>query len=842
MKTYLARYWAVYGISLVAPALAACGDSGDVATEAATDTQGTTGAVPTTGSATDPGGSTSTTDVPTSSSSDSDGNSSSTGVPDPTTSGTTTDTTGGVSVSSTGAGSTTGGDVCMTILCGDPPACCLDTEECVGGACVPICDSGVRCGDNQEMCCDSGDVCVGDACTTPGADCKDSYDCPPDNYCEPVLGKCLPQPGGLTCEVKPTFDKIDVQLEWSWTANEVVVAPMIADIQGDAVPEVVVITTRTDNVTPEIGELVVLDGATGMELWRIKDDVPNKKYGAQGIATPVIGDVNGDDRPDIIYSGRWDGQKLAQVIAVDGDGKLLWVGHDSQNQPVKIRWDRGAPAMANLDNDKEGEIAIGGALFDHTGLMVWNQDGKSGLLGTPTDNLNPPKLLYIGGLATFADLTGDGKPELITGREAWTINWAPGNPPVVSMTQLWKNMDGKGNDGWPSVGDIDQNGTPEVILVAWPDIKVIDGKTGKLWCGIDKTGVMCNGNDALRTKPIAIKGSNLGGPATIADFDGDGRPEVGIAGGVAYAVYDFNRAGEEIVKPMADPMPAAGAMYVRWFKTTQDNSSAATGSSVFDFQGDGAAEVAYQDECKVYVYDGQTGTSQLEILNSSSTVHEYPLVADADGDGNAEFITVANLSVPAGNDACKLKTPNFMPRKGVFSYGAGADNWVPTRKVWTQHTYHVTNADSNGNVPMMEQDNWTAMPPLNNFRQNVQGEGVFNAADLTASLAVSLDKCSAELVLKATIYNEGALGVPAGIDVTFYEGTDNTGLKLGTKPTIEPLLTGGSTSVTWTIDAPMGKKNYFVEVDGGVDNGIIPECDDANNGALVTDAECPEPG
>jgi hypothetical protein len=41
-----------------------------------------------------------------------------------------------------------------------------------------------------------------------------------------------------------------------------------------------------------------------------------------------------------------------------------------------------------------------------------------------------------------------------------------------------------------------------------------------------------------------------------------------------------------------------------------------------------------------------------------------------------------------------VKTPNYMPRKGVFSYGAGADNWVPTRKVWTQHTYHVTNADS----------------------------------------------------------------------------------------------------------------------------------------------------
>ena len=843
MKTYLARYWAVYGISLVAPALAACGDSGDVGTEGSTGTQGTTADVPTTGTATGTSGSTSgTTDAPTSTTSNTDSNSSSTGVTDTSSSG-TTGSTGMVSASSTSGSSTTGADVCMTILCGVPAACCLDTEECVGGACLPICDSGVRCGANQETCCDSGDVCVGDACTTPGGDCSDSYDCPPNNYCEQVLGKCLPQPDGLTCEVKPSFDKIDVQLEWSWTTDEVIVQPLIADIQGDEVPEAVVVTTRADMVKDEVGEIVVLNGKTGAELWRIKDDVPNKKYGATGYATPVLGDVSGDDRPDIVYAGRMDAQFRSKVVAVDGNGVLLWVGHDAQNKEVSVRWNHGAAVMANLDNDKQAEIAIGGALFDHDGLMVWNQNNEGGLLGSPTDNGNPPKYVYSGGLATFADLTGDGKLELVTGREAWTVNWAPGNPPVVSLTQLWKNIDGKGNDGWTAIGDIDQNGTPEVVLVAWPDIKVLDGKTGKLWCGIDKTGVMCNNNDALRTKGIVIPVNepHLYGPPTIADFDGDGRPEVGIAGGIAYKVFDFNRAGEDIVKPMNDPVPAAGAIYPRWVKATQDKTSACTGSSVFDFQGDGAAEVLYQDECKVYVYDGKTGNSQLEILNSSGTSHEYPLVADVDGDGNAEFLVIANLSIKASNDACKVKTPNFMPRKGVFSYGAGADNWVPTRKVWTQHTYHVTNADGVGNVPMMETSNWTD-PLLNNFRQNVQGEGVFNAADLTASLAIDLNKCSAELVLKATIYNEGALGVPAGIDVTFYEGNDNTGLKLGTKPTVEALLTGGSTTVTWTVPAPMGKTNYFVEVDGGVDNGIIDECDNANNGALVTDAECPEPG
>jgi hypothetical protein len=395
----------------------------------------------------------------------------------PTTGGestsTSTDTgssTGELSASSTGGSSTgtggsssSGGEACETVLCGDPEVCCEAGESCLNGACVASCAQ---------------------------------------------------------------FDALEVELEWSWTTNEVVVAPLIADIQGDEVPEVVVTTTRIDNINFDLGEMVVLDGKTGTEIWRIKDDVPNKKYGAHGLATPVIGDVSRrrQARHHLLRPpGR---EKLGLVHAVDGAGKLLWTSHDAQNVPVKVRWDRGAAAaMANLDNDAKAEIAIGGALLDDDGLMVWNQDGKSGTLGTPTDNKNPPSLIYVGGLPTFADLTGDGKPELITGREAWTIAGRRVIRPTVSLTQLWKNMDGKGNDGWPAVADIDQNGTPEVVLVAWPDIKVLDGKTGKLWCGVDPTGVMCEGNDALRTPPIAIKGSNLGGPATIADFDGDGRPE-----------------------------------------------------------------------------------------------------------------------------------------------------------------------------------------------------------------------------------------------------------------------------------------------------------------------------
>ena len=629
---------------------AACGDTTGTASESSSGSSGGSSGTPTTGG---PG----TTDVVPTSGEGSGTSSSGTGE-GTSSGGTSTGSTGAVSgstsdSSSTGAASSTG-EVCETLLCGDPAVCCAAGESCLNDACVAAC---------------------------------------------------------------AVFDALEVELAWSWIASEVTVVPLVADLQGDAAAELVINTMRVDGISREVGELVLLDAA-GAELWRIKDDPPNKKFGSYGAATPVIAEVSGDGKPDIVYYGRQDAQKLGNVHAVDGAGKWLWTGHDAQDQPVKVRWDLGAAVAVNLDADAQAEIAVGGALFDDDGLMVWNQDGKSGLLGTPTDNKDPPKLLYTGGLPIFADLTGDGKPELITGREAWSIAWTPGDPPTVMLTQLWQNKDGKGNDGWPAVADIDQNGTPEVILVAWPDIKVLDGATGKLWCGVDPSGVMCEGNDALRTQPRTIKGSNLGGPATIADFDGDGRPEAAIVGGVAFAVYDFNRMGEDIVKPMADPSPNPGQMFVRWSATIQDNTSASTGSSAFDFQGDGAVEVAYQDECRMRVYDGQSGAVMLDVLNSSGTVHEYPLVVDLDGDGVGELIVAANLSEPAPNAACQQKVPDYAPRKGVFVY-RGAVPWATTGGLWTQHSHHVTNVGPDGNVPAMEQDNWK-VPELNNFRQGAQ--------------------------------------------------------------------------------------------------------------------------
>jgi hypothetical protein len=228
---------------------------------------------------------------------------------------------------------------------------------------------------------------------------------------------------------------------------------------------------------------------------------------------------------------------------------------------------------------------------------------------------------------------------------------------------------------------------------------------------------------------------------------------------------------------------------------------------------------------------GTDGRVQLAIPNTTGTIHEYPLVVDVDGDGNSEIVVVANDS-NAGTDC-----PGVTPRRGLYVYGDARDQWVPTRKVWTQHAYHVTNATSAGNVPLTEDDNWR-LPGLNNYRQNVQGDGVFNAPDLAVELAVGLDQCDGgRLSLRARVTNRGALGVRPGVTVNFHRGTSAADPVVGTATTTVPLLPGGSTILTTTVDDPPAPTSYFVAVDPPP--GAVAECDEANNDDGATGVICP---
>ena len=498
-------------------------------------------------------------------------------------------------------------------------------------------------------------------------------------------------------------------LEWSWEEDESLVMPAVGDLDGDGTPEVVAVVARLrDPTVSEDGAVVVLDGSTGALRWRLDN--------AQGRATAAIGDVNGDGRPDVVYAGRQDHDKASPIHAVDADGAPLWASHRADGQLARVRAINGAITLANLDTDPGAEVAIGGAIFDHDGLLVWEAPEGGAVLGSPHTVGSPELPLYTGSLATFADLTGDGRPELLTGKHAWKIHWTPGAPPQVAVELLWQDKAGLGGDGYPAVADIDANGTPEVVLLAWPEIHVLDGATGQLWCGVDPTDALCQQYPHLRTGVLPIPGGNLGGPPTIADFDGDGRPEAAIAGGEDITVYDFRRADEQLIFPNGDPPPDPGAMYRRWSAPIQDQSSAANGVVAFDFNGDGATDLAHQDECYVRLFDGPTGAVTRQIEHTSATIHEYPVVADVDGDGASELIVAGNFSDPMPFERCGVNAgvPEYPRKKGIFVYSDPA--WPASRPLWTSHTHHLSNVDDRGNAPLQEDPAWKHG---NSFRENV---------------------------------------------------------------------------------------------------------------------------
>ncbi len=145
---------------------------------------------------------------------------------------------------------------------------------------------------------------------------------------------------------------------------------------------------------------------------------------------------------------------------------------------------------------------------------------------------------------------------------------------------------------------------------------------------------------------------------------------------------------------------------------------------------------------------------------------------------------------------------------------------------------------------MVEETNWLN-PGLNNFRQNAQGEGIFNGPDLSIDVAVGLQNClDEEFQIIVTIRNEGSIGIPAGVPVSLWEGTDATGMYVGTQETDAPLLPGAFVQYVWLVPAPAQvPKNYYATVDLAEEStGNVVECLEDNNAAVTETVACPVAG
>jgi hypothetical protein len=723
--------------------------------------------------------------------------------------------------------------VCSGDRCGnDNLTCCGDEQVCLDGVvCAKDCAADqALCGETLDVCCDLGDVCTNDTCVTPGADCGDDFDCLDEGtYCEHVIGKCLPLPAPPLCEVRPEFDKIALEVEWHWEGvtvdtffyDQVSATPSVGDVSGDGVPDVVFpayrINPGQNNLDYSI--LVALSGDTGALLWTVSEaDAP------QGFSTVALGDLDpSDDALEVAYKVNGLGNGTGGLRVLDGDGTTELARLNSGS--VYSNTSPSAVSLADMDHDGDVELVVG------CHIVAFELDGADWELRTVFDGGN------CGGSQGFqatsiANLDADADLEITSGGLAYNLNGS----------LLWPADAAGAPHGYVAVADLDVDGDPEVITIRNGSIFVRDGTTGTMLVGSGGTWYASD---------VSIPGGGVGGAPTVADFDGDGFPEVSAAGQGAYAVYD----PDCLVTPPrvgGDCMPGTTA-FLRWSAVTQDVSSSITGSSVFDFQGDGVSEVIYNDECWLHIYDGRTGEDALMAPrpNSSRTATEYPLVVDVDRDGNSEIVVPANNDQAVSRDNCddaysaEFEVPiNELPDEfrtgthGIYVFGDPNDRWVRTRPVWNQYAYHVTNVEELGGIPMTEADNWS-VDGLNNYRTNVQGEGVFNVPNLQVELSAVASCAKGGVILSAVVTNAGSRGVESGVAVTFVRTDPGDDVEIESVATTVPLLPGGSERITvMAADQPLFEELAFrVLVDGTEDTSVVLECleDDntANDDGLV---------
>jgi hypothetical protein len=745
-------------------------------------------------------------------------------------------------------------------------------------------DTAVACSDGG---CPAGTVCKYGFCLPNLGTCQSNDDCPGDSYCD-TDQTCVPYGYPPSKVNDPTCQKAKqppgvaptVQCEWSGTeatdpTKDFFVsysAPMIADLNLDLdakklQPSIVITTWKTESLTladggtasERFGMLRVFDGRDCKEQMHIggPDDpeveLNRPAYGSQWVLVDLDGDVGSkpDGHPEIVgfhrSSGPVGSDPPAQLIAygIDTSGakpKLVrrWIGRtcgtddSGAEPPVSIltnwsTWPTG-PGAWDLDDDGVPEIVIDKQVFDSRGCLLNPSDGN-----------------VEGFYTAVADVDLDGVPDLVRhdgvyGWQTTTRSWA---------RKAWSQSDAAVHlPGYVAIVDVGRySAIPgHAATEPLPEIVVVGGGTIR---------VQTLGGEVL-FGPMALYNQTpgktpLGGAPTASDFDGDGYVEFAAAGGDFYAVYDPDCAagGVPAARPGAQCLKTDASLPsgILWARPSQDWSSSTTGSSVFDFDGDGASEVVYGDECYLRVYKGATGEVIFSAPASSGTGSELPVIADVDGDFATEIVASrASMAACPATDPLFPAGEPFEAKGGFVVLRDPQDRWVSSRPVWNQHAYSITHVTDDARVVKSSEmlRNWE-QKGMNNFRQNTQGElGKLALADLTVELGNLDQVCSGETVslsLVARVCNRGTNPVQDGAGVAFYmqpNGTD-AGADAGQRTLLcetqtDTLLAPGECTVVQCTGTLQAGYDVFVVVDP---DGKVADCHPGNNAGASSRVLCP---
>jgi gliding motility-associated-like protein len=645
----------------------------------------------------------------------------------------------------------------------------------------------------------------------------------PDCPCDDQILLCQP-----SCQYAVPGGPLDFTTQW--TSEEIVPnyqTPLVADIDNDDVPEIVIMSSNSLVISDprRSKDLLIINGATGATELTIT--TPFMAWvGPNPIA---IADIDGDGFGEIfIASIDHTDNDLADrryLYCYEHTGALKWKSNVQYGYSGTARFGSSL-GLADFNYDGIPEVYVYNQVFNAlTGVFLVEggvAGGKSIMANQPWGDVANP---------IAANLTTSAGLELACGNTVYNVtitntNGTTGNSMSPIVLPLFA-------DGYTSLADIDLDGNLDLVVAS-------EGSTATLY-------VWNPGNGSpylIASTTLANTGGNWIGVPFIGDMDKDCSPEIGVTRSRRVYALDYD---------------GSATLASKWTLVTSD-ASGFTGITMFDFNQDGTQELVYRDESNLRIIDGSGSTPVTVGTNpcSSGTGAEMPVVADVDGDGQAEIcVSCATSGVSLG-------------KINVFS--AADQAWAPCRSIWNQYNYFNVNINNNLSIPLQQQQHQVLLSnvtcpyftcsenrPFNSFLTQAtfltqEGCPIYPASDVALSIQNNTCNGSAQYDLSLIIENVGAAPSDSGYPIRFYAGNPFSSaatpitVLTGPNATMQTLNPGATEAISYSLDIAALPKpfNLFVILNDDGSNiapfnfplSTIPECSFADNVISVSNINC----
>ncbi len=584
---------------------------------------------------------------------------------------------------------------------------------------------------------------------------------------------------GQDCAITNPPTQFTVKLAWQSAQDgpSTVTSPIVANLnpQEDSIPEIIVLEgsfQQFDKVQIYRG-----DGSNAANPMILT--VPGG-FDFYPSPAPTVGDIDNDGIPELIISCADRRIRVFRNYTENPVAPMtLWI-----TSTGLLDFEDQRPLLADFNADGFPEIYAGRDVFRFNLTNPANPTLNKILSGSATMGQSQYNLYNEGAsnptavdILTPADCNGDpdcNGLELVAGPVIYSVDLsiADGDPMEIKVQRDLRNMvpaNSGYRDGYTAVADVDLDGILDIIVTS---VRQTNQFGMYVW----------NKNGLIRWFPYPTNTFSSGSLACIANVYDDTKqgfaedyPEILICSSLNFTCYNLQKAALTPATPY-------------WWNLPTSDGSGWTGSTVYDFNGDGISEIVYRDESNLRILYGGAAPfppgvdaqrNWLQTPSFSITSDEYAVVADVDNDGETEIAVTGriNAAPPASFNA------RFRGRLRV--YESDAFPWVPCRNVWNQYNYFIVNVNDDLSIPAQQSLHHLELPtagsgirPFNTYLsqrplldENFQPQ--IPLPDVLATVVQS--SCQGDsMILSVEICNQGNKVFPTGAPIAFYLSNPTT--------------------------------------------------------------------